>query len=555
MAGGVAGLGEDADLLDAFRVANRAVARALRRRLGDPIGPDGPRWRPFQLAFLLLNLPGLADPRDPHRETVDLAVLPDRRRQDRGVPGAGRGGDGAAAPAPSRRRGAGRRGVGVIMRYTLRLLTLDQLARAAGLVCALEMERSEAGGRYGSWPFEIAGPLGTMAGLYETAIEALAVREVGGRVVKPKRSAPLKAYAGEAEARTRLDQFDRDLEQEPGLIRAFYEVQAKRVEPVASCISGRRPTDSFHAQPRVLPRMRAVVRFRRWKSVALPLRAARVKLRAEEMVPTLTLSESVQRGVAAIWSLQETVADDLREALEAAYPLSLDDDLAEQVASTVDTLARSEIKDIVSALSRLSGIASGGYVPLDDLCRGVYETMRNSEDNALVLSESEQAPFRGRLKSLMSTRSIHLWGRARLVFTEHERFEAEFAALAERWLAETAHVSSLSRIVVHPAYQQIIGMGPRCVGADIEMDAGGTSGVLVLGAGDDCQRNAGHGGDGRSDQGDEAGLDCLGRRTRSRLTAPCRLENGPARWAGSRISSINRRKSCAAGRTGWSRDT
>ena len=32
--------------------------------------------------------------------------------------------------------------------------------------------------------------------------------------------------------RTRLDQFDRDLKQEPGRIRAFYEVQAKRVEPV-----------------------------------------------------------------------------------------------------------------------------------------------------------------------------------------------------------------------------------------------------------------------------------------------------------------------------------
>ena len=32
--------------------------------------------------------------------------------------------------------------------------------------------------------------------------------------------------------RTRLDQFDRDLKQEPGRIRAFYEVQATRVEPV-----------------------------------------------------------------------------------------------------------------------------------------------------------------------------------------------------------------------------------------------------------------------------------------------------------------------------------
>ena len=41
------------------------------------------------------------------------------------------------------------------MRYTLRLLTLDQLGRAAGLVCALELERSSNPERYGVWPFEI----------------------------------------------------------------------------------------------------------------------------------------------------------------------------------------------------------------------------------------------------------------------------------------------------------------------------------------------------------------------------------------------------------------
>ena len=41
-------------------------------------------------------------------------------------------------PGGRRARGAG---VSVLMRYTLRLLTLDQLARAAALVCALELER------------------------------------------------------------------------------------------------------------------------------------------------------------------------------------------------------------------------------------------------------------------------------------------------------------------------------------------------------------------------------------------------------------------------------
>jgi hypothetical protein len=41
------------------------------------------------------------------------------------------------------------------MRYTLRLLTLDQLVRAAGLVCALALERDKDVARYGEWPFEI----------------------------------------------------------------------------------------------------------------------------------------------------------------------------------------------------------------------------------------------------------------------------------------------------------------------------------------------------------------------------------------------------------------
>ena len=41
------------------------------------------------------------------------------------------------------------------MRYTLRLLTLDQLGRAAALVCALELERQKDVEKLGEWPLEI----------------------------------------------------------------------------------------------------------------------------------------------------------------------------------------------------------------------------------------------------------------------------------------------------------------------------------------------------------------------------------------------------------------
>ena len=151
---GIAVLAADADALDAFRVANRAVARALGRRLKDQL-KEAPSWRAFQLAFILLNVPGLADPRDPHRETVDLLFFPTGGGKTEAYLG-------LAAFAMVLRRlrhpdEAGRAGAGVsvIMRYTLRLLTLDQLVRAAGLVCALELEREAAAARYGEWPFEI----------------------------------------------------------------------------------------------------------------------------------------------------------------------------------------------------------------------------------------------------------------------------------------------------------------------------------------------------------------------------------------------------------------
>ena len=47
------------------------------------------------------------------------------------------------------------RGLGVIMRYTLRLLTLQQFQRASTLICAMEVIRREDPDRWGTEPFTI----------------------------------------------------------------------------------------------------------------------------------------------------------------------------------------------------------------------------------------------------------------------------------------------------------------------------------------------------------------------------------------------------------------
>ena len=155
----------------AFRAMNEAVARAARQREailngGDPAAQRKPKWRPFQLAFILLNLKGLQDPLHGDREIVDLLFFPTGGGKTEAYLGLA-----AWTIAHRRITNSGKLGAGiaVLMRYTLRLLTLDQLSRAAGVVCALELMRNDPAWLDGSkkilgdWEIEIGLWVGAAA--------------------------------------------------------------------------------------------------------------------------------------------------------------------------------------------------------------------------------------------------------------------------------------------------------------------------------------------------------------------------------------------------------
>jgi hypothetical protein len=146
----------DSQCLEAFRLANKTMASQGRRRLAmqSKKAPEEitPAWRPFQLAFILMNLKGIADPASNDREVVDLLFFPTGGGKTEAYLGL------AAFTLVLRRMrhpGVTSAGLSVLMRYTLRLLTLDQLGRAAALICALELERQKDVEKLGVWPFEI----------------------------------------------------------------------------------------------------------------------------------------------------------------------------------------------------------------------------------------------------------------------------------------------------------------------------------------------------------------------------------------------------------------
>lgn len=146
----------------AFALANRAMLQQMvqNNRVAERSLRDDFRWRPFQLAFLLLTLEPTVNDQSDYRDTVDLIWFPT---------GGGKTEAYLALMAflicwRRLKFGATGGGTTVLMRYTLRLLTKDQFRRAARLICALELLRREDSGlgsepvTLGLWVGEASSP-------------------------------------------------------------------------------------------------------------------------------------------------------------------------------------------------------------------------------------------------------------------------------------------------------------------------------------------------------------------------------------------------------------
>ncbi|MCX6407716.1 MAG: DISARM system helicase DrmA [Propionibacteriales bacterium] len=172
----------DPQALQAFRFMNRAMRdqrmrsqvaakRSERATLSiedavaevEAAGDAAASWRPFQLAFILLQMPALTDPIDGFRSgpaaNVELLFFPTGGGKTEAYLGLA-----AFTFAIRRLQGVvetndgpldGGDGVAVLMRYTLRLLTSQQFQRAAALVCAAELIRQADPATWGERPFSI----------------------------------------------------------------------------------------------------------------------------------------------------------------------------------------------------------------------------------------------------------------------------------------------------------------------------------------------------------------------------------------------------------------
>ncbi len=155
---GIEILASDETAWEAFRLTNQAMleqrARAdwikRGRNTSDPDYEGEYAWYPFQLGFVLMCLPGIVDSQSADRQLADLLWFPTGGGKTEAYLGLIaftillrrlRGGDASS-------------GVTVIMRYTLRLLTIQQFERAAMMITCLEHLR-RGRSELGSTPIEV----------------------------------------------------------------------------------------------------------------------------------------------------------------------------------------------------------------------------------------------------------------------------------------------------------------------------------------------------------------------------------------------------------------
>lgn len=141
-------LGSDKNAWRAFQLANEAMfmqrcktieKQAMTNGETPKIDPGKINWYPFQLAFILLEVSSFVEPDGYNRKLVDLLWFPTGGGKTEAYLGI------AAFEIFFRRlcNPNNCNGLTVIMRYTLRLLTIQQFERASMLICACELLRKK----------------------------------------------------------------------------------------------------------------------------------------------------------------------------------------------------------------------------------------------------------------------------------------------------------------------------------------------------------------------------------------------------------------------------
>lgn len=93
---------------------------------------------------------------------------------------------------------------------------------------------------------------------------------------------------------------------------------------------------------------------------------------------------------------------------------------------------------------------------IPDFAEKICETVEQSIPPATIIAQQHRTLLKNRLIDMLNAQTAYS-------AANEADIEERFQRLASKWRDETAHLSSMTKLVMHPKYQSIVGLGPSVV--------------------------------------------------------------------------------------------
>jgi len=124
-------------------------------------------------------------------------------------------------------------------------------------------------------------------------------------------------------------------------------------------------------------------------------------------------------------------------------------------------LESAQIGQLLDSVYSLYGLLDRSELSVSDVCEEITETVASSKEFDEVDADAKRK-LPDRLHELLNLGGVLMIG-SKAMGLMADDLESRFRALADQWRRETGALSVTTKKITHPAYYQIITLGPRVI--------------------------------------------------------------------------------------------
>ncbi len=135
----------------------------------------------------------------------------------------------------------------------------------------------------------------------------------------------------------------------------------------------------------------------------------------------LRIPSEHQRGLARLYKLSDSVADELLASIKSAVSKEQSDDLSASDLPKLVGLSSENLQEVLNTLAALYGVRINAEVSIEEFIPDVIESLQSPSSQEFQLPAESVDSFSARLKKFLSIDALNRAAKARVLRYEHER--------------------------------------------------------------------------------------------------------------------------------------